>query len=288
MSVYKPGIEVTIGGCRCVVICDAVAHTLPPSDDVVVLDRLDGRMVYCALSSLKYARERYPGLPAYGFWQVLLSSGLVDKAGRLQAVYFDERNGQYLYQDAAVAFTGEIRNGALLANGGYALDPSAARVIACEIRDLRLPRKAALSFEERERERVARKFRFASRLAAVAVFLSVALLAYDGKRRSYEADLQVARDALEVRAEALAVRKVALRETRIEKWPDQHATLDDLLHFAIALERFTLPETPLEHTVFEVRVPDPNIYLPPMVSTIVSGVEHRRDGLLSLRWSRSR
>ncbi len=289
MSACRPGAVVTVAGRRCVVLRDAVVHTLPPADDIVVLDRLDGRMVYCALSELKRAREQHPGLPAYGFWQLLLGSGLVDKGERLQTVYLDGRNGQYLYQDApAVVFSGEIRDGVLIANGGYAPDPDTARAIVCEVQNLRLPRKAALSFEERERERAARKFRFALQLTSVAAALGVALLIYNGKRHAYDAEQETLRDALAVRAEALAAHKAALEDLRISHWPDQRRTLDELLHLALAFEKFTVPETPLDHSAFEARTPDTDTRLPPLVSGIVESVGHRRDGALSLRWSRAR
>lgn len=289
MSGFAPGAVATVGGQRCVVLRDAVAHALPPADDVVVIERFDGRLVYCAAEELKRARKLGPGLPAYGFWQILLHSEALDKAERLQAVYFDGKNGQYLYQEApSVFFTGEIRAGRWIAAAGYPLDPASGRVVACDAGRLRLPRKAVLSFEERERRQAARKLRLALHFAAVAVFLGAAWFAYDGKRRGHDAGLQTAHAALELHAEALEARKAGLRETRVGEWPDQRRALDDLLYFAIALEEFALPETPLDGPQFEVRADFPHLRLPPMLTTVVTTVGHRRDGLLSLYRERRR
>ena len=293
MSAYQPGAVVNVCGRRCVILRDAVAHTLPPSDDIVVIDRCDGKMIYCALSVLKRAREQYPRLPAYGFWQILFHSGLVNQSERLQAIYFDQNSGQYLYQEGSkVAFTGEIRDRKLIATAGYTLADNVivgnAAAIRCETQRLRLPRTMVLSFEERERARVARRVRFASGFAALAIFLGAALLAYQNKQRAYDADQKLVLDALATRVDDLAAQKMALQETRIEKWPDQRHKLDDLLRLAIVFERFTLPETPLGDSVFEAQMPDPGIGLPPLVTTVVNSIEHRRDGLLSLRWGSPR
>ncbi len=293
MSAWRPGDVAVVGGQRCTVLRDAVAHVLPPSDDVVVIDRFGAAMVYCAADELKRARERHPGLAAYGFWQVIFHSELVDADERLQAVYFGAGDGQYLYRESsAVLFTGEIRSGKLIANAGYALDPGAVRVVECDVRRLRLPRKAVLSFAEREREQTVRKFKLALCLAAAGVFLGTVWFAYDVKRSERDADLQTMRDALEVRADALALRKAELRNTRIGAWPNQRRVLDDLLRFAVALDEFTLPETPLEHSTFEVQTGAGEIEgleaigLPPLLSTVVTAVGHRRDGSLSLRRGR--
>ena len=289
MSACRPGAVVTVEGRRCVVLRDAVAHVLPPSDELVVLGCSDRKMVYCSLPELHRARRRHPGLPAYGFWQILLHSGMVSKDEVLQAIYIDGKDGQYLYQDAVgVAFTGEIRNGVVIANGGYALDPGAARVIGCEVRELRLPAAPALSFEERERRRAARRFRLVLCAGAAAVFLGSALIAYEAERRGAVAALEAARAALEARVETLAAGRAALREKRVSEWPDQRQALERLMNLAIALEEFTLAETPLEHSVLEVQAPDPAVLLLPAVATAVSGVRHHRDGRLTLHWSATR
>ncbi len=293
MSAWRPGGVAVVGGQRCVVLRDAVASVLPPTDDVVVIDRFGAAMVYCAADELKRARKRHPELAAYGFWQVLLHSESADLDERLQAVYFGAGDGQYLYREPpAVLFTGEIRDGKLIANAGYAIDLGTARVIECEVRRLRLPRKAVLSFAERERERTVRKFRFALSFAAVVAFLGAAWVAYDVKRADRDAGLQTMREAFDLRAKALVLRKAELRDTRIGAWPNQRRALDDLLHFAVALEEFTLPETPLDHSAFEVHTRAEEteglelLGLPPLLSTVVTAVGHRRDGLTSLRGRR--
>lgn len=290
MSAWRPGEVTVVGGQRCIVLRDAAGCVLPPSDDVVVIERFGEVMVYCAADELKRARERHPGLAAYGFWQVLLHSDLIDEQAPLQAVYFGPGDGQYLYRESPEAtFTGEIRAGKLIAGAGCALDLGAARVIECDPARLRLPRRAVLSFAERERERVARRFRFAVCLGGVAVFLAAAWFGYDVKRRGHNADLQTLRGAFEVRAEALTLRKAELRGSRISTWPNQRRALDELLRFTIALEEFALPETPLDYPPFEVQTrfeeaeDDGNIRLPALLSTVVTAVGHRRDGSLSLR-----
>ena len=298
MSRYRPDSTVVIGGQRCAVLRDVVSHVLPTMDDVVVLGRFGELMVYCAAAELERARARHPNLPAYGFWQVLLQSGQVEPADKneLQAVYFDDggggREGQYLYQGASgVAFTGEIRGGRWIAAGGYTPDPAAACILDCDVASLRLPRRPVLSFEEHERERARRKLRFALRFAAVVVFLGAALATYDGKRRAYVAEQQTLHGALKLRAAALEAYRDALRGTRIEMLPDQRRVLDDLLRFAVALDGFTLDETPLDRSSFVVHTEnssDSPIHLLPALAPVVHAVEHRRDGLVSLHWRRER
>ena len=289
MNAFVPGAVMTIKGQRCVVLRDVIAHSLPPSDDLVVIDHFDDRMIYCSLSELKNTRQRYPLLPAYGFWQILFCSQLVNTKDSLQAVYFDEDAGQYLYQsEAKIAFTGEIRHGIPIASAGYVIDADNIRVVVCEVPNLCLPRKAVLSFEEREREKSKRNFDLALRFVAGAIFFGVALFIYDNKLQSYGTEQQAIRDALAGRAEMLSKRKDFLHKTRVRDVPDQQRMLDDLLHLAIGLEKFTLPETSFEHSDFEVRAPNHDIHSSPILSMIVDNVEYHQDGLLSLHWERSK
>ena len=287
MSRLHPGMVVGIRNRHCVMLRDVIAHKLPPVDDVVVLGNFDGKMIYCALSELKRVRKQYPGVPAYGFWQTLACSGLIDKAQRLQVVYFDQANGQYLYQDdIPVAFTGEIRNGRLIPAAGHVFDADTARVIVCDTENIRLPEKATLSFEEYEHRCSARRFRMAVQVATLVVCVGASLLIYNGKLQAHAAEQRQAHAALATRVESLEARKSYLRKTRVGNVPDQRGVLDDLLKFAISIERFTLSETPLERSAFEVQVP--SAQWSPVLSVATHVVEHRRDGLLSLRWGRSR
>ncbi len=75
---------------------------------------------------------------------------------------------------------------------------------------------------------------------------------------------------------------------RIGAWPDHCRTLDHLLHFAVAFEKFTLAETPLERSAFAAQTPEQGVSLSPLAATIVNDIEHRRDGSLTLRRSGSR
>ena len=288
MSRLYPGMVTTIRDQRCVMLRDAVAHRLPPTDDILVLEHFDGKMVYCALSELKRARAQYPKLPAYGFWQTLFRSGLVDGKRRLQVVYFDQDNGQYLYQGAAsVAFTGEVRNGKLIPAAGYTFDAETAYVISCSTGNLKIPEKAVLSFEEREHRRSSRKIRMMLHFAAFVIFSGAGFLIYDVKRQAYEADQRQLQTALASRAESLETRKAHLRQTRIGDLPDQRELIDDLLRLSISLEKFSLIETPLEHSSFEVRTPAHLAGLPSVFAEGSRTVKHHRDGLLSLYWSRA-
>ena len=283
MSRLRYGVAASVGSRRCVMLRDVIAHKLPPVDEVVVLGNFNDKMIYCALAELKRVRKQYPGVPAYGFWQTLVCSGLVDGTRRLQAVYFDRDNGQYLYQDETpVAFTGEIRNARPVPAAGYAFDADAVHTIACDTENLRLPEKAALSFEEYERRRSARKFSLAMQFAALAICVGVSLLVYDGKLRAHMAERQQAREVLAAWVESLEARRSDLRQTRVADVPDQRDAIDDLLRLAISVERFTLPETPLERSAFEVQVSPAQ--WSPVFSAGTRVVEHRRDGLLSLRW----
>lgn len=285
MNCFRPGVVVTIDGRPCVVLRDVVASKLPLVDDVMVLEQFDAKMVYCALSELKHARERHPRLPAYGFWQILLCSGLVEKTRRLQAVYFDEGDGQYLYQDkTSSTFTGEIRDNELIAAAGHTLAPARIHAISCDVVQLRLPAKAALSFEEREHMRSARKLRLAVHFAAVAVCMGSALLVYAGKSEKYETAEQARREELIAQAGLLADRKSRLQEIRIGTLPDQRSVIDGLLKLAIAAEDFALTETSLEGPVFEIQAPGDAAWLPTVPLSGLDIVEHRRDGSLSLRW----
>lgn len=285
MSRFRPGMAATIGGRSCVVLRDVVASKLPPMDDVMVLEQFDGKIIYCALSELKRAREQHPKLPAYGFWQILLCSGLVDKARRIQAVYFDKDDGQYLYQDeASCVFTGEIRNGELIAAAGYTLTSDTAQTVSCDAGNLQLPAQAALSFEERERMHSAGRLRLAVYFSAVAMCMGSALLVYDSKSQRYESGQQAIGEELAAYADLLAERKSRLREVRVGTLPDQRGLVDDLLKLAIVAEDFTLAEASLEDSVFELQTSADAAWLPLVHLTGIDIVEHRRDGSLSLRW----
>ncbi len=79
-----------------------------------------------------------------------------------------------------------------------------------------------------------------------------------------------------------------MQEQRIGAWPDQRRTLDRLLHFAVAFEKFTLADIPLERSAFAAQTPEQGVPLSPLAATIVNDIEHRRDGSLTLRRSGSR
>ena len=286
MSIYRPNTVVTIAAQRCVILRDAVTHILPPTDDIVVLERAHGKLIYCALSVLNDAREQYPELPAYGFWQVLLHAGVIDHSVRLQTVYCDREDGQYLYQgDDGVAFSGEIRAGRLIANGVRAVDAHAAQVVNCDPQKLRLPHNPALSFAEREQRRRWHKLRIALYCSAVAVSVCAALLTHHHRQQADETEHQAVRAALQVRIAALSEQRTLLRKTRIGNWPEQRRALDELLTVALAFERFTLAETPLGRAAIEVRVSAAAVSLPPPVDALVNSVQHRKDGTLSLKWN---
>lgn len=283
MSRLHPDMVTRIGGQRCVILRDVIAHKLPAVDEVVVLGNFAGNMIYCALSELQRVRGQYPGVPAYGFWQTLACSDLVDKTHHLQAVYFDQDNGQYLYQDEIpAAFTGEIRSGRLIPAAGYVLDSGAVRTITCDTKNLRLPEKAALSFEEYEHRRAARRFRLAVQFATLVICVAASLLVYNGRLRAHAAEQQQARAVLAARVESLEAREAYLRQTRVGEAPEQRGAFDDLLQLVLSVEQFTLPETSLERSAFEVRLPPAQ--WSPLLAATTHIVEHRRDGFLSLRW----
>ncbi len=109
-------------------------------------------------TDIEEMRERYPGHPVYGLWDVLIKSGLVSFKRTLQVVPITAEDGYYIHCDLGRAeYSGIYEAGFFAADAGFTLDE--ALEIEASLDQLVLPDQAAkLAAELRfERQLVTRQ-----------------------------------------------------------------------------------------------------------------------------------
>ncbi len=124
-------------------------------------------------ADIENTREKYPGVPIYGLWQTLISSGLISYRKSLQVVQSSPMDGYYIHCDLGRAeFSGDYEAGFFAADANFTLDD--ATVISPKAESLALPDNEAKMAEELQAER-----KLKTRVAwgsAIGVGVMVALL----------------------------------------------------------------------------------------------------------------
>lgn len=254
MKAPRPGEVIAVGGRRYVLAPDAASRRLPPSShDVAVLGRSDGVFFFTASDALARLRAAHPGLPVYGFWQVMFASRLVDHGHRLQAVCFDRfGNGQYLYREpeSESLFIGELRDGMPIPAPGCSFACDTIKILAPACEDLREPPAETLVAH------VARR-RPAGRRAWAGVACGALLLAMGGAalneyaRHAEQAERAARYAALGAEVGRLLGRRDALNARRVAVWPAQWRTLRPFARLAASGYAFDVWSAGLARGAFE-------------------------------------
>ncbi len=242
MNEVVPNRLYHIRGKDCLFLPDAIAPVLPPlGQQVVVLEEHPEGMVFCSSEGLREVRKTCPEAQIYGYWQMLLASGFVDRDTPLQAVYFgDQDTGQYFMRDSGRrgGATGEIRGGRPLDVSGREILLSTARQIHPKLQQLCLPARAAQSYEDRLREKTRRRNRL---LLAFSAFLVLAVVTgYLGQ--AYQEREAAKRELLAREIQDLRFTKEALLKERIVRLPRQEQVLDRFFQVFLHWDQVEVPE----------------------------------------------
>ncbi len=243
-----------IRGKDCVFLPDAIAPVLPPlGQQIVVLEDRPEGIVFCSSERLKEARRTWPEVQIYGYWQMLLASGFVDRDAPLQAVYFsDQSTGQYFFRDSGrrVGATGEIREGRPLDITGRKILLSKARRITPKLQQICLPACAARGYEDRLREKVHRRRRLV--LAAVGFAMFAVVAGYMG--HDYRESEAAKRETLVGEIQDLRATREALLRERIVHLPRQEQVLDSFFQVFLHWDPVEVPEQGFHQKQFTAKL----------------------------------
>ncbi len=232
--------------------------------------------------------ELHPGLPLYGLWQTLISSGLVPEDPGLYHVVTDSspREGRYLLREPDGAYSGHVANEIPL--DAFAPDEPALKpiLIRPEPERLRLPPRPIQTLRQRQTQKSRARLHTLA-LAGVMALGSALLgavadqvLSHRHARKAQQAESLLQRTA-QLR------RELARLETggRIEPI-DQSRRLDQLLilsqHFQpVELPRISMLDAPTLSAVVR-----PLGLIPPATPAGLPArrITHRPDGSLRVVW----
>lgn len=282
-----PGARLTIDGCDCIVVRDAVADRMPPGDqDIEVLGSAGGRFFYARGEEVRRVRHEAPHARVVGMWHVLSASHALDDRA-LYVVYFDDdKNGRYFLNGADAVLAGEIYNGEPVGSFGHTIDLTQSREIVVDKTPLHLPARLSTRAD-------GNRAPWGARAAAVA---GIAMLAgavggawwYEwtyAERR--QAELETTRD-LRTAIERTQTRLATLKSRRLGAWPEQSAGLHGFLALALRNVNFSARNQRMEQKEMTVTLNADAAQRTPMISaaTEIPGVkiEHKADGTAHLFW----
>ena len=254
MNEVLPDCLYSIRGKDCLFLPDAIAPVLPPlGQQVVVLEERPEGMVFCSSEGLREARKTCPEAQIYGYWQMLLASGFVDRDAPLQAVYFgDQSTGQYFMRDSGqrAGATGEIREGRPLDITGREILLSTARQIRPKLQQLCLPARVAQNYEDRLHEKTRRRNRL---LLAFYAFLVLAVVTGYWVQAYQEREVEK-RELLAREIQDLRTTKEALLKERIVRLPRQEQVLDRFFQVFLHWDMAEVPEQGFHQKQFRARL----------------------------------
>ena len=239
MSQFVPGV-VEVDGRRCLIIADAISHTLADGD-VVLLEQIGEFNIFCSAEELAKKKAQHGGLPVYGYWQTLYHSQHWTPESGIVA-YRDGASGQYVSVDLdeKSAVTGEVVNGVAIASAGEVCDPQAIRWIDIKLTEISLPKNPAMTLTEQLAQQ--RQSRRTFLLVGASLVLALIVGAILGGGIAHK-EMQVVEAELTKLNNAIAMAQASIKDlsrTRLLEHPKQSAVLN-LLESLSWVSGFDIP-----------------------------------------------
>ena len=289
LCLLRPDTKVIVKQHTIVLIEDLVSDQFPDLKDIVPLSYRDKIAIFCSYKNLCRVREEFPGLPAYGIWQLLFASRY-QFTENLYAVYFDteRQNGQFLLNTDNQFVSGKIVHGKALDVVNH-IDLQTAKPIELTVDDLNLPDDPALTAEERDRINVRNKKRAilsvtAGAVSAVLIFTAVSLHV-----DSYYQQHETQKLELLNELEALEIQRDEIVASRIRQWPKQWSTLYPLARLDYTGVPFSVQATDLGYSAMNVRlISDPEtgkVEIPTWIYALPEvNIKPQMDGSVQINW----
>ncbi|HHH9441262.1 TPA: hypothetical protein ACP32N_003199 [Pseudomonas aeruginosa] len=241
MSKLLLGVPIEIGGEEVIICRDTIGSQALTSTretevyTVIEGPREDGRpAIYIDEEELKSMRDSYPGIKVYGLWQILFANNAVPLGNDVIVFELGQDRGLFLRLDPDGDLTDprSIRSSSEYADNfisdlpGY--DLVHATRISVDNVDLLLPSKPAYTrqelFEKQRHDQTKRWYIVASICGLIVVAATVynysMFTLYNANMASYRSK-QGQRDELDKKF-------LELQKERLEKWPDNSATLSTI------------------------------------------------------------
>ena len=176
-------------------------------------------------SDIEEMRDRYPGIPVFGMWHVLIHSGLVSVKRTLQVVPVEDDNGYYIYCDLGRAeYSGIYESGFFAADASFSLDE--ALEINPSLEQLLIPtQEAKLAVELRLERQVQQRQAWSSMALALVIIVGSAFATNFGLGKFYE----IKQHRIQNQAQQLASVRSSLdqlRTTRLTEVPNDGIAID--------------------------------------------------------------
>ena len=176
-------------------------------------------------ADIEEMRERYPGVPVYGLWNILIHSGLVAFKRMLQVVPLGPEDGYYIHCDLGRAeYSGIYESGFFAADASFTLDE--ALEINPDLEQLVLPAKVAkLALELRQERQVQQRQAWSTMALALVIIVAGAFGSNFGLARYYQLE-QHRFDNKAKQLQNVRLGLDALRTTRLTEVPNDGPAID--------------------------------------------------------------
>ncbi len=188
--------------------------------------------VYVIDEDIRRLRVQFGDIKLYGFWQVILESGLISKDYPLQIIYENRKTKTgffVLLEDGIIQETGEVVGGTFISDQATALNIGDAVEIEVQSDALIIPEMECMSAIEKyhlagkKKKREVFAFSAAAILIVIAAFVVDVVLDYSF---SYEKQQF---NSLKSRKKELVDTVFQLKQSYIEVWPEQQEIIDKLI-----------------------------------------------------------
>lgn len=232
--------------------------------------------------------ELHPGLPLYGFWQVLIASGLIPAEPGLYQVATDSspHEGRYLLRDSDAAYSGQIADEIPL--DAFAPGEAAPKPILIDPvhEHLRLPSQPIQTLRHRRAQKARARLQTLTTAGLMALGSAFAGTAVDRILDHRHSQRVQQAEHLQERTVQLQQDLMRLESSgRIEPI-DQSDRLDQLLILSRHFQPVELPQTSVLAAPALSAVIHPLGLLPPTVPAGLPAqrITHQPDGSLRITW----
>ncbi len=230
VSEHKPAI---ISGREVILIRDYL-NTPPTVGDYTQVQERTAKKpaVYVLDEDIVAMRSSYPGVPIYGFWQLIAANNLINDSYSLQVVYESDKTGFFVYLDDSgqVIETGEFLDGLFVGSDSVVgMLPADAVHIDVDVSLLKLPSAQCFSANEiRKKLSKAKRQKILVRYSMLAIICLIAFIINKGLDHHYKKKMIYYNKVDKERQDVYSKYSTLVNE-KLTKWPDQSDTIDRML-----------------------------------------------------------
>ena len=254
MEVYGKLIDtpavISIAGQDVVVVNDFLGK--PPKVDSAyseVQPAVSGSpAVYVIDEDIRRLRVQFGDVKLYGFWQVVLESGLISKDYPLQIIYENRKTKTgffVLLEDGVIQETGEVVGGTFISDQATSLNIGDAVEIDVNASSLKVPEQECMTALEKYQLAGKRKKREVFAFAATAILIILLAFAADIILDYSYAYEKKQYNALKAKKKELVGNVFQLKQNYIEVWPEQQEIFDKLILLSKVDPKFSVTKLDL-------------------------------------------